>query len=70
MGNYRRHMEHWTGICICSYILSAATFMAHPLQSTLLIGLLLLILAVTIYIFKVVGNSRSFDDKPTSVLGV
>jgi ferrous iron transport protein B len=61
-----------TGLAYASAVIfyQAATFMAHPLQSTLLIGLLLLILAVTIYIFKVVGNSRSFDDKPTSVLGV
>ena len=61
-----------TGLAYASAVIfyQAATFMAHPLQSTMLIGLLLLILAVTIYIFKLVGNNRSFDDKPTSVLGV
>ena len=61
-----------TGLAYASAVIfyQAATFMAHPLQSTMLIGLLLLILAVTIYIFKLVGNNRSFDDKPTSVLGI
>ena len=61
-----------TGLAYASAVIfyQAATFMVHPMQSTLLIGLLLLTLAVTIFIFKLVGNNRSFDDKPTSVLGV
>ena len=61
-----------TGLAYASAVIfyQAATFMAHPLQSAFFISLLLLILVVTIYIFKLVGNHRSFDDKPTSVIGV
>ena len=55
-----------TGLAYATAVIfyQAATFTKHPLQSSLWISLLLLSLAVTIYIFKIVGNKHSFEDKP------
>ena len=60
-----------TGLAYATAVIfyQAATFTTHPLQSSLWIGILLAILAITIYIFKVVGNKQHIDDKPTSILG-
>jgi len=60
-----------TGLAYATAVIfyQAATFMEHPLQSILWIGILFSILAITIYIFKVVGNKQSFDDKPELSFG-
>jgi ferrous iron transport protein B len=59
-----------TGLAYATAVIfyQAATFAVHPLQSSLWIGILLAILAITIYIFKIVGNKQSFEDKPSSIL--
>ena len=61
-----------TGLAYATAVIfyQVATFSAHPLQSSLWIGILLTILATTIYIFKIVGNKQNFNEKPTSILGV
>ncbi|HIQ15862.1 MAG TPA: ferrous iron transporter B, partial [Leucothrix sp.] len=55
-----------TGLAYAAAVIfyQAETFTEHPMQSSLWIGILLTILAITIYIFKIVGNKQSFDDKP------
>lgn len=60
-----------TGLAYATAVIfyQAATFSAHPLQSFLWIGILLALLAITIYIFKIVGNQQSFEDKPNPILG-
>ena len=60
-----------TGLAYATAVIfyQAATFSIHPLQSSLWIGALLAILAITIYLFKQVGNKQSFEDKPSSVIG-
>ena len=60
-----------TGLAYATAVIfyQAATFAEHPMQSSLWIGVLLAILAITIYIFKIVGNSQSFDDKPQVSFG-
>jgi len=60
-----------TGLAYASAVIfyQAATFIEHPLQSSLWIGILLAILAITIYTFKIVGNKPSFDDKPQLSFG-
>ncbi|HIO97251.1 MAG TPA: ferrous iron transporter B, partial [Leucothrix sp.] len=59
-----------TGLAYATAVIfyQAATFSAHPLQSSLWIGILVAILAITIYIFKLVGNQKSFDDTTASIL--
>lgn len=59
-----------TGLAYATAVIfyQVATFTTHPLQSSLWIGILLAILAITIYIFKLVGNKKTFDDQPSSVL--
>ena len=61
-----------TGLAYATAVIfyQAATFTEHPMQSSLWIGILLAILAITIYIFKIVGNKQSFDDKPELSFGV
>jgi ferrous iron transport protein B len=60
-----------TGLAYATAVIfyQAATFTRHPMQSSLWISILLLILAATIYIFKIVGNKQSFEDKPQLSLG-
>lgn len=60
-----------TGLAYATAVIfyQAATFVEHPMQSSLWIGILLAILAITIYIFKIVGNTESFDDKPKLSFG-
>ncbi len=55
-----------TGLAYATAVIfyQAATFAEHPLQSLLWICGLLVILALTIYSFKVIGNKYSLDDKP------
>jgi len=60
-----------TGLAYATAVIfyQAATFSRHPLQSFLWIIFLLLVLAITLYIFKVVGNKQSFDNKPILSFG-
>ncbi len=55
-----------TGLAYATAVIfyQAATFSQHPMQSSLWIGILLSILAITIYIFKIVGSKQTFEDKP------
>jgi ferrous iron transport protein B len=55
-----------TGLAYATAVIfyQAATFSSHPLQSSLWISILLALLALTIYIFKLVGNKQSFEEKP------
>ena len=59
-----------TGLAYATAVIfyQAATFSAHPLQSSFWIGILVAILVITIYIFKRVGNQKSFDDTTASIL--
>jgi len=60
-----------TGLAYATAVIfyQAATFSRHPLQSVLWISILFAILAITIYIFKIIGNKQSFDDKPNLSFG-
>jgi len=60
-----------TGLAYATAVIfyQTATFAKHPMQSSLWVGILLAILAITIYIFKIVGNKQSFDDKPEVSFG-
>jgi ferrous iron transport protein B len=60
-----------TGLAYATAVIfyQAATFAEHPIQSSLWIGILLAILSITIYIFKIVGTKQTFDDKPQLSFG-